>query len=77
MIGEGRHDEAVLPLSRDKFEQLGLIDKDPKAVNNVSLNVSALDSASFVDFLRNGGLDTIRQAIFENDRNFGTEAGVF
>ncbi|WP_081651676.1 tape measure protein [Megasphaera massiliensis] len=77
MIGEGRHDEAVLPLSRDKFEQLGLIDKDPKAVNNVSLNVNALDSASFVDFLRNGGLDTIRQAIFENDRNFGTEAGVF
>lgn len=77
MIGEGRHDEAVLPLSRDKFEQLGLIDKDPKSVNNVSLNVSALDSASFVDFLQNGGLDTIRQAIFENDRNFGTEAGVF
>lgn len=76
MIGEGHYEEAVLPLSRDKFEQLGLIDHE-KSVNNVSMNVSALDSSSFTDFLRNGGLDTIRQALFENDRNFATEAGVF
>lgn len=76
MIGEGRYEEAVLPLSRDKFEQLGLIDHE-KSVNNVSMNVSTLDSSSFTDFLRNGGLDTIRQALFENDRNFATEAGVF
>ncbi len=76
MIGEGHYEEAVLPLSRDKFEQLGLIDHEP-SVNNVSMNVSTLDSSSFTDFLRNGGLDTIRQALFENDRNFATEAGVF
>lgn len=76
MIGEGHYEEAVLPLSRDKFEQLGLIDRE-KSVNNVSMNVSTLDSSSFTDFLRNGGLDTIRQALFENDRNFATEAGVF
>lgn len=76
MIGEGHYEEAVLPLSRDKFEQLGLIDHE-KSVNNVSMNVSTLDSSSFTDFLRNGGLDTIRQALFENDRNFATEAGVF
>ena len=76
MIGEGHYEEAVLPLSRDKFEQLGLIDHE-KPVNNVSMNVSTLDSSSFTDFLRNGGLDTIRQALFENDRNFATEAGVF
>lgn len=76
MIGEGHYEEAILPLSRDKFEQLGLIDHE-KSVNNVSMNVSTLDSSSFTDFLRNGGLDTIRQALFENDRNFATEAGVF
>ena len=76
MIGEGHYEEAVLPLSRDKFEQLGLIDNN-KSVNNVSMNVSTLDASSFTDFLRNGGLDTIRQALFENDRNFATEAGVF
>lgn len=76
MIGEGHYEEAVLPLSRDKFEQLGLIDHE-KSVNNVSMNVSTLDSSSFTDFLRNEGLDTIRQALFENDRNFATEAGVF
>lgn len=76
MIGEGHYEEAVLPLSRDKFEQLGLIDHE-KSVNNVSMHVSTLDSSSFTDFLRNGGLDTIRQALFENDRNFATEAGVF
>ena len=76
MIGEGHHDEAVLPLSRDTFERLGLIDGG-KSVNQVSMNVSTIDSSSFTDFLRNGGLDTIRQALFENDRNFASEAGVF
>lgn len=59
MIGEGHHDEAVLPLSRDKFEQLGLVN-DNQQVNQVSLSVHALDASSFTDFLRNGGLDTIR-----------------
>ena len=48
MIGEGHYEEAVLPLSRDKFEQLGLIDHE-KSVNNVSMNVSTLDSSSFTD----------------------------
>ena len=76
MIGEGHYEEAVLPLSRDKFEQLGLIDHE-KSVNNVSMNVSTLDSSSFTDFLRNGGLDTIRQALFDGNRDFTTESGVW
>lgn len=78
MIGEGRHDEAVLPLSRSKFEQLGLIDTKPATQNNVTMQVSAIDSSSFMDFLNNGGgLDKIKQALFENDRNFATESGVW
>lgn len=76
MIGEGHHDEAVLPLSRDKFEQLGLVN-DNQQVNQVSLSVHTIDASSFTDFLRNGGLDTIRQALFDTERNFATEAGVF
>ena len=45
--------------------------------SNVNLSVSAIDANSFAGFLENGGLDTIRQALFDNERNFGTEVGVW
>lgn len=51
--------------------------KNESRTANVSLNVSAMDAASFTDFLRNGGLDEIRQALFDTDRNFGGMAGVW
>ena len=51
--------------------------KNESRTANVSLNVSAMDAASFTDFLRNGGLDEIRQALFDADRNFGGMAGVW
>lgn len=76
MIGEGHYEEAVLPLSRDKFEQLGLIDNE-KSINNVSMNVSTLDSSSFMDFLRNGGMDSIKQMLFDGTRDFTSESGVW
>lgn len=76
MIGEGHYEEAVLPLSRDKFEQLGLIDNN-KSVNSVSMSVNALDASSFTDFLRNGGADAIKQMLFDSGRDFTTEAGVW
>lgn len=44
---------------------------------NITLNVSAIDSESFETFLLRGGLDTIRQALYDNNRNFGSSAGVF
>lgn len=43
----------------------------------LNIHISALDASSFMDFLHSGGLDTLRQALFDNDRNFATEAGVF
>ena len=46
-------------------------------INNVTLQVSALDARSFDDFLDRGGLDSIRQALYENNRRFGTEVGVW
>lgn len=45
--------------------------------SNVSLNVSAMDAESFMGFLNCGGLDSLRQALFDNERNFGSEAGVW
>lgn len=43
----------------------------------LNIHISALDASSFMDFLHSGGLDTLRQALFDNDRNFATESGVF
>lgn len=45
--------------------------------SNVNLNVSAMDAESFMGFLNGGGLDSLRQALFDNERNFGSEAGVW
>lgn len=45
--------------------------------NSVTLNVSAVDAASFSAFLSRGGLDSIKQALFEDNRQFASEAGVW
>lgn len=45
--------------------------------NSVTLNVSALDAASFMEFLQKGGLDSIKQLLFDGDRDFTTESGVW
>lgn len=45
--------------------------------NNVTLSVSTLDSSSFTTFLERGGLDTIKQVLFEDDRRFGSAVGVW
>ena len=42
-----------------------------------TLNISALDASSFASFLERGGLDSIKQALYEDNRNFGTEIGVW
>lgn len=44
---------------------------------NLSMNVSTMDAASFGDFLNRGGLDVVRQALYDNNRNFASEAGVW
>lgn len=47
------------------------------AGNSVTLNVSALDAASFMEFLQNGGMDSIKQLLFDGNRDFTTESGVW
>lgn len=44
---------------------------------NLSMNVSAMDASSFGDFLNRGGLDVVRQALYDSNRNFASEAGVW
>ena len=44
---------------------------------NVTLNVSAVDTSGFSAFLQRGGLDAIKQALFDNSRNFAAESGVW
>lgn len=45
--------------------------------NSVTLNVSALDASSFMEFLQKGGMDSIKQLLFDGDRDFTTESGVW
>ena len=44
---------------------------------NLSMNVSAMDASSFGDFLNRGGLDVVKQALLDSNRNFASEAGVW
>ena len=44
---------------------------------NLTLNVSALDASSFNDFLRNGGGDSIKQMLFDSNRDFTSDSGVW
>ena len=54
-------------------------DAEPAATGgiNMTLNLSAVDAYSFEGFLNRGGLNKIKQALFEDNRQFGSEAGVF
>ena len=45
--------------------------------NYVTLQVSAVDASSFSSFLNRGGLDSIKQALFSDSRQFASEVGVW
>ena len=45
--------------------------------NSVNMSVSAVDSSSFMEFLKNGGMDAIKQILFDENREFTAEAGVW
>ena len=45
--------------------------------NVVTLHLSMLDAFGFEDFLNRGGLDVVKQALFEDNRQFAAEAGVW
>lgn len=48
-----------------------------KAGGRVQFNVSALDASSFTDFLRNGGGDTLKQFLLDNERDYTGNTGIW
>lgn len=50
---------------------------DTGAGTSLTLNISAIDAASFTEFLSRGGLKDIKQALFDNNREFDSEVGVW
>lgn len=50
---------------------------EPAPARNVNLSISTLDASSFDDFLSRGGMDKIKQKLFDNTREFSTDAGVW
>ena len=45
--------------------------------NSITLNVSALDASSFADFLARGGMQVLKQATLDDNRNFNTAFDTF
>ena len=45
--------------------------------DSITLQVSTMDAASFAGFLDRGGLDKIKQALFEDNRRFRSTSGVW
>lgn len=45
--------------------------------SNITLQVSAIDAASFSAFLQGGGMNVIKQALFDDNRDFNGESGVW
>lgn len=79
-IGEGRYEEAVIPLSDTVFSRLG--EGINRAGGNgvgggLTLNVNAIDAQSFGDFLESRGGRAIRQFLVNQDREFISTAGTW
>nr|DAE89389.1 MAG TPA: tail length tape measure protein [Caudoviricetes sp.] len=77
-IGEGRYEEAVIPLSDTVFDRLGEgisnANGGKGASGGITFNVNAIDSESFGSFLESRGGRALRQFMVNQDREFiGTE----
>ena len=73
-IGEGKYQEAVLPLSDTVFDRLGegisRSNGGMGAGGGITLNVSAIDAESFGSFLETRGGRALRQFLVNQDREF-------
>ena len=73
-IGEGRYEEAVIPLSDTVFDRLGEGISNASggkgASGGITFNVNAIDSESFGSFLESRGGRALRQFMVNQDREF-------
>lgn len=80
-IGEGKYQEAVLPLSDTVFDRLGEgISRSNGGIGaggGITLNVSAIDAESFGSFLETRGGRALRQFLVNQDREFIGTAGTW
>lgn len=80
-IGEGRYQEAVLPLSETVFDRLGEGISNARGGQGVGgsivLNISAMDSESFAGFLEGRGGQVMRQILVNQDREFRSTEGAW
>lgn len=80
-IGEGKYEEAVLPLSDTVFDRLGeginRSNGGTGAGGGITLNVSAIDAESFGSFLETRGGRALRQFLVNQDREFIGTAGTW
>lgn len=80
-IGEGKYQEAVLPLSDTVFDRLGeginRSNGGMGASGGITLNVSAIDAESFGSFLETRGGQALRQFLVNQDREFVGTAGTW
>lgn len=80
-IGEGKYQEAVLPLSDTVFDRLGeginRSNGGMGAGGGLTLNVSAIDAESFGSFLETRGGRALRQFLVNQDREFIGTAGTW
>lgn len=79
-IGEGKYEEAVLPLSDTVFDRLG--DGINRAnggagTGGATINVNAIDAESFGGFLESRGGRALRQFLVNQDREFVATAGTW
>lgn len=78
LIGEGKYKEAVVPFNEKTFNAIGEgVASTGAGGGQVVLNVSAIDASSFSDFMERGGMDVIKQKLFDEDRNFNSAVGVW
>ena len=80
-IGEGKYEEAVLPLSDTVFDRLGeginRSNGGMGAGGGITFNVSAIDAESFGSFLETRGGRALRQFLVNQDREFIGTAGTW
>lgn len=79
-IGEGKYEEAVLPLSDTVFDRLG--DGINRAnggagTGGTTININAIDAESFGGFLESRGGRALRQFLVNQDREFIATAGTW
>lgn len=77
-IAEGKYPEAVLPLSENVFDQIGDgIARSENGGGNVTLHITTMDAESFMSWLSSKGGQVIKQYLYDGNREFTAETGVW